>query len=340
MVHAADTQQPSPELFFETLNAYQRTAALKAAIELDLFTAIGEGAYTVQALAQRCDTSQRGMRILCDYLVVIGFLTKDQNRYSLTPDSAAFLDRRSPSYIATATAFLASPMLMEGFSDLAAVVRKGGTVISEEGTVEPEHPVWVEFARAMAPLMALPAELIARLVGADSGQRWKVLDIAAGHGLFGITLAKHNPNAEIVAVDWANVLEVAKENARVAGVTDRYSVIPGSAFEVDYGSDYDLVLLTNFLHHFDPETCERLLDKVYKALKSGGRAVSFEFVPNEDRVSPPVAASFSLMMLGTTPSGDAYTFSELDRMFHKTGFSSSELHPLPPTFQQVVISHK
>lgn len=322
------------------MNAYQRTAALKAAIELDLFTAIGEGAHTAAALAQRCEASERGMRILCDYLVVIGFLTKDENRYGLTPDSAAFLDRRSPSYIATAATFLASPMLTEGFDDVAAVVRKGGTVISEEGSLEPEHPVWVESARAMAPLMTLPAELIAKLVGADSGQKWKVLDIAAGHGLFGIAIAKHNPNAEIVALDWPNVLEVAKENARAAGVADRYGVIPGSAFEVDYGTGYDLVLLTNFLHHFDPETCELLLRKVYAALETSGRAVSFEFVPNEDRVSPPVAASFSLMMLGTTPSGDAYTFAELDRMFRNTGFSRSELHPLPPTFQQVVISHK
>jgi precorrin-6B methylase 2 len=340
MAQVAETHQPSPELFFETMNAYQRTAALKAAIELDLFTAIGEGAHTVEALAQRCEASVRGIRILCDYLVVIGFLTKDENRYGLTPDSAAFLDRRSPSYIATAATFLASPMLTEGFDDVAAIVRKGGTVISEEGSLEPEHPIWVKFARAMAPLMTLPAEIIAKLVGADSGQRWKVLDIAAGHGLFGIALANHNPHAEIVALDWPNVLEVAKENARAAGVADRYSVIPGSAFEADYGTGYDLVLLTNFLHHFDPETCERLLRKVYAALERSGRAVSFEFVPNEDRVSPPVAASFSLMMLGTTPSGDAYTFAELDRMFRNTGFSANKLHPLPPTFQQVVISHK
>jgi ubiquinone/menaquinone biosynthesis C-methylase UbiE len=339
MAQFAETQQPSPELFFETLNAYQRTAALKAAIELDLFTAIGEGAHTAEALARHCETSERGMRILCDYLVVIGFLTKDGNRYGLTPDSAAFLDRRSPAYLATATTFLASPTLMEAFSDVVAIVRKGGTV-TEEGTLEPEHPIWVEFARAMAPLMTLPAESIAQLVGADSGQRWKVLDIAAGHGLFGIALAKHNPNAEIVAVDWPNVLEVAKENARASGVADRYSVIPGSAFEVDYGSGYDLVLLTNFLHHFDPDTCERLLRKVYTALEAGGRVVTFEFVPNEDRISPAVAASFSLTMLATTPSGDAYTFSELDRMFRNAGFSSNELHALPPTFQQVVISHK
>jgi hypothetical protein len=336
-IHAPE---PSPEHFFETLNAYQQTEALKAGIELDLFTAIGEGGGTSADLAERCRASERGIRILCDYLVVIGFLNKGENRYGLTPDSAKFLDRRSPACMATIARFIISPTLTGAFKDVAAAVRKGGTVMSEEGMVAPEHPVWVEFARAMAPMMALPAELIAGLVGANAGEQWKVLDIAAGHGLFGIALAKHNPNAEIVAVDWPNVLDVARENAKAAGVSGRYRTIAGSAFEVDYGSGYNLALLTNFLHHFDVPTCESLLRKIHAALGSGGRAVAYEFVPDEDRVSPPVAAKFSLMMLGTTPSGDAYTFSEYERMFRNAGFKASELHPLPPTPERVVISRK
>jgi 2-polyprenyl-3-methyl-5-hydroxy-6-metoxy-1,4-benzoquinol methylase len=336
----AETQQPSPALFFETMNAYQRTASLKGAIELDVFTAIAEGADTPGTLARRCGASERGVRILCDYLVIIGLLTKDGNGYGLTLDSATFLNRKSPAYIGSAVGFIGSPELTDNFKDVASIVRKGGTLLEEEGTVTPENPVWVEFARSMAPLMAMPAELLAKLCGADKAEKCKVLDIAAGHGLFGITIARLNPGAEVTAVDWAGVLTVAKENARAAGVTDRYKTIAGSAFDVDYGSDYDFILLTNFLHHFDQPTCEKLLKKVHAALAPGGRAVTFDFVPNEDRVSPPVAASFSLMMLGTTPGGDAYTYAEFERMFRNAGFSSSELHPLPPTFQQVVISHR
>jgi hypothetical protein len=162
-------QEPSPEHLFETLNAYQQTEALKAGIELDLFTAIGEGGGTSAELAERCRASERGIRILCDYLAVIGFLNKGENRYGLTPDSAKFLDRRSPACMATIARFISSPTLTGAFRDVAAVVRKGGTVMSEEGTLAPEHPVWVEFARAMAPMMALPAELIAGLVGANAG---------------------------------------------------------------------------------------------------------------------------------------------------------------------------
>src|SRR5579872_5929367 len=341
MSTAPQTQtQPSPALFFETMNAYQRTAALKGAIQLDVFTAIGEGNTTAPSIAARCETSERGMRILCNYLVIIGFLTKDGANYGLTPDSGLFLDRRSPVYLGTAERFLGSPTLVDAYKDMAAIVRKGGEVFSAHGTMDPDHPVWVEFARSMAPMMAMPAEAIAKLTGAEKGAPWKVLDIAAGHGLFGIAIARQNPNATVVAVDWAHVLEVAREHAGSAGVASRYQVLPGSAFEIDFGEGYDIVLLTNFLHHFDQATCETLLRKVSAALKPGGRAITFEFVPNEDRVSPPMAAAFSMMMLGTTESGDAYTFSEFDRMFRNAGFSRSEIHPLPPTPGQIIISQK
>lgn len=333
---------PSPILFFDTVNAYQRTAAIKAAIELDIFTRIAEGKQSAREIAEASEADERGMRILCDTLTVMGFLNKQDDRYQLTRDSALFLDRRSPAFLGGAIEFLLSPMLKDSFEQLTDAVRKGGTMLAEEGSIAPEHPVWVRFARAMAPMMALPAQLMAQIIAENMPRRkLKVLDIAAGHGMFGITVAGALPQAEITALDWPNVLQVAEENARRAGVSDRYHLLPGSAFEVDYGDGYDLILLTNFLHHFDPQTCEQLLRKVHAALGDGGRAVTLEFVPNEDRVSPPGPAMFSLVMLGSTPRGDAYTFSELERMCANAGFTRSVIHPLPPGLPQtVVISEK
>ncbi|HAF14104.1 MAG TPA: methyltransferase type 12 [Blastocatellia bacterium] len=333
-------QQPSPQLFFQTINAYQRTEGLKAAIELEAFTAIGEGNTTAPEIAKRCGASERGTRILCDFLCIMGFLNKDGSRYSLTPDSAMFLDKRSPAYLGGAIEFISSPMITESFKNFTEVVRKGGTTMTDGGTIAPENPIWVKFARAMAPMMALPAQLTAKLVDPTADRKLKILDIAAGHGLYGLAFAKNNSQASVVALDWPNVLEVAKENARNAGVAERYSTIEGSAFDVDFGAGYDLILLTNFLHHFDPPTNEVLLRKVYAALAEGGRAVTLEFVPNEDRISPPDAAAFSVTMLGSTPSGDAYTFPELESMFTNAGFSRSEIHRLPPSIQQAVISQK
>ena len=334
------SQQPSPQLFFQTINAHQQTEALKAAIELEIFTAIGEGNTNAADIAKRCNATEKGTRILCDFLTIMGMLTKENNSYGLTLDSSVFLDKRSPAYLGGATEFLCSPMLTEGMKDIAGAVRRGGTMMKGDGTVEPNNPVWVKFARGMAPMMAMPAQLIAKLIDPQGTQKLKVLDIAAGHGLFGIAFATNNQNAEITALDWSAVLEVAKENAAKVGVADRYSTIEGNAFDVDFGTGYDVVLLTNFLHHFDVPTCEALLKKVHAALKEGGRAATLEFVPNDDRVTPPEAAGFSMMMLTSTSSGDAYTFAELESMFANAGFASSTFHPLPPTIQSVVISHK
>jgi SAM-dependent methyltransferase len=329
----------SPEPILEALTAFRLSAALKSAIEIDLFTGIAEGENTPAALAGHCQSAERGVRILSDFLVIHGFLTKSDGHYGLSPATAMFLDRRSPAYMGTLAQFLSSPEIIDTFKDLTTAVRQGGAAFETGGSMAPENPMWVEFARSMAPLMALPSELIAKGFGAETGKA-KVLDIAAGHGLFGVAIARHNPEAEIYPVDWPMVLEVARENAAKAGVDGRYHPIPGSAFDVEFGAGYDIVLLTNFLHHFDPPAIENFLRKVSASLAPSGRVITLEFVPNEDRVSPGFPASFSLMMLGTTPSGDAYTFGEFERMFRNAGFSAIEMHALPPTVQNVIVARK
>ncbi len=331
--------KPTPRIVLEALQAFQLTAALTAAIEFDLFSAIAEGSVTVQALSGRLAAAERGVRILCDFLVIHGLLTKKGDQYGLTPESKAFLDRKSPTYIGGVTRFLAHPERLRSYENVTEAVRRGGTAMKGGGSIAPENPLWVEFARGMAAISRPNADFIAGLVGASGGPI-KVLDIAAGHGLYGITLARKDPAAEIYALDWPQVLEVALANARQAGVAERYHLIPGSAFEVDLESGYDLVLLTNFLHHFDEATCTNFLRRVHGALREEGRAVTLEFVPNEDRVSPKEAAAFSFTMLNGTPAGDAYTFRQLDCMLRQAGFSRSEIHAVPGSPQQVILSFR
>jgi SAM-dependent methyltransferase len=327
----------APTLVFEMLQAHQRTAALKAAIELDLFRAIGEGPGDVPSLARHCRASQRGIRILCDFLTICGVLEKEDGQYRHSPTSAAFLDPRSPSSLASIAHFLSNPAMREPYDRLTEVVRNGRTVLPGDGSVEPENPIWVQFAQTMAPMMAPLCGPLGRIVLEGRSGSMRVLDIAAGHGLFGIEIAKQNPQARITGLDWAPVLRVARDNAGKAGVQDRYDMLPGSAFEVDFGGPYDAVLLTNFLHHFDSPTCVGLLRKVHRALRPGGCAATLEFVPNEDRVSPPVPAAFSLVMLASTAAGDAYTLSELTGMYHEAGFKDMTSHPIPDSPHTIVM---
>jgi hypothetical protein len=339
-MHSGNAEGPlTPGLVFEMLQAHQRTAALKAAIDLDLFRPVGDGPGDVVSIARHCSASERGIRILCDYLVIYGILAKEDGRYRHTATSAAFLDPRSPSCLASIAQFLSNPDLRSPYENLAEIVRKGRTILPGEGSVEPENPIWVQFAETMAPMMApLVAPLGAVVLEGKTGPM-RVLDIAAGHGLFGIEIARQNPQAHVTGLDWAPVLRVAMDNARRAGVQDRYDMLPGSAFEVDFGGPYDAVLLTNFLHHFDPPTCVGLLRKVHGALRSGGRAATLEFVPNEDRVSPPIPAAFSMNMLTSTVAGDAYTFSEIAAMYKESGFHGITAHPIPMSPHTIVMGH-
>jgi ubiquinone/menaquinone biosynthesis C-methylase UbiE len=331
--------------FFENINAFQKSAAMMAAIELDLFTKLvearSEEERTAEALARSTGAHPKGIRILCDFLTIHGLLTKNNAAspvasYQATPDTAFFLDARSPAALVLAPRFLAPPPLQEIAGEVVASVRKGGTAIEEEETNE-NDPRWVDFARGMAPFTGASAGPMAQLLHRDGPQ--KVLDIAASHGMFGIACLKANPQAQVVAVDGAAVLQVGQENAHKMGVSDRWSKLAGDAFKVDFGTGYDAALVTNFLHHFEPEVNERFLRKVHASLKPGGKVAVLEFVPNDDRVSPPIPASFAMIMLTRTHKGDAYTYRQLTAMLENAGFRGIERHDLP-TPQTIVLGTK
>jgi 2-polyprenyl-3-methyl-5-hydroxy-6-metoxy-1,4-benzoquinol methylase len=330
----------TPELFWETITAFQRSAAIKAAVELEIFTKIADGSRTARAIAEASGAAERGVRILCDSLTVMGFLTKENGEYGLNDMSAAFLVKSSPMYLGGTVDFILSPPQKRGFENLTSAVIQGGSTVTDEGSLDPENPMWVKFARGMVGMMMPSAQAMAANIGFEPDRKLKVLDIAAGHGIFGITVAQHYKAAEIYAVDWANVLQVASENAEKFGVADRHHRIEGSAFDVEFGGGYDIVLLTNFLHHFDKETCENLLRKIHKSLADGGKVMTLEFIPNDDRISPPSEAMFALVMLAGTPAGDAFTFAELKEMFEAAGFSRNEHLPLAPMPQHLVVSMK
>jgi precorrin-6B methylase 2 len=334
--------QPSkeikPDLFFETINAFQHSAALKAAVDLGIFTAIASGGRTVEEIAEKCGAAERGVRIICDAMTTLGFIHKRINIYSLTDMSAMYLDKKSPSYIGGTVGFLMSDKILEVFSKLSESARNGGSVIEEKGPLAPENPMWVKFAKAMTPMMAPAVEAVVNAVKKDPEQPLKVLDVAAGHGAFGIAIAKKYRKAQLYALDWKNVLEITWDHAARQGIQERFHVMEGSAFELEIGDGWDVVLLTNFLNLFDPETNTGLLKKIAAGLKPDGRVITLEQIPNQNRISPRTEALFAVTMLAGTPGGDAYTFQDLAQMFAAAGFGKSEHFPIKGTPQHVIVS--
>ena len=135
-----------------------------------MFSALAEGHTDAKQLALRCQASERGCRILCDFLTIHGLLTKNEDHWGLSPEAALFLDRKSPAYLGDMVRFLNAPDMMRGYEELPAAVRKGGTILNDQGSVTPENPLWVNFARNMAPMMAGAAQDIAGLLGDGSGR--------------------------------------------------------------------------------------------------------------------------------------------------------------------------
>ena len=321
---------------YEAALAYQKTAALTAAVKLDVFTLIGAGTTTSELLSEKTGTSSRGMRILCDFLTVIGLLNKDGRIYSVTPTGRRYLDRSSPAWLGSFIDFFAAPeMLSLVLDDPVSYVKRGGS--NGLAHVAPSHPIWVCFAKAMMPIASLTAKRTAAYFATQPELPSTVLDVAAGHGLYGIELAKMLPRALVTAVDWPDVLALAHENAKDAGVSDQFRMVAGSAFEVDWGRNFDLVLMANFLHHFGRDECIAILRKVRSSLSAKGQACVIDFVPNEDRVSPPMQAMFAFWMLATTPRGDAYTLGDLNDIAKDAGFSGARARLLRPTPQTLVV---
>ena len=232
--------------------------------------------------------------------------------------------------------FYAAPEILRlVLDDPVSYVRHGGS--PGLAHLAPDHPVWLRFAKAMSSTARLAAKRAAVYLAGGRAPPAKVLDLAAGHGFYGIELAKAFPEAIVTAVDWPSVLKLATANASGAGVSERFRTVAGDAFEVDWGGEFDLVILANFLHHFSPDVCATILRKVKSSLSAQGRACTVDFVPDDDRAGSRTHAMFAFLMLATTPGGDAYTLNELDGIAKAAGFRGATARPLRPTPQSLVM---
>ncbi|MBL8229257.1 MAG: methyltransferase domain-containing protein [Bryobacterales bacterium] len=332
MMDMMDT--PNPELVWNTITAHQRSAALRAAVDVGVFAVLSEAPRTAAEIAERCHVPERGIRILCDFLTIHGLIAKRDGGYIHTATSAVFLSPHSPASLAPSVRFLMNNKIMQASSRLTETIRRGHTALDVPLAGE-EVDEWVTFARTMQPFVAGAAEFMAGQLDKGAPPK-KVLDVAASHGMFGLAVARHSPGCEIVALDFPSVLEVTAEHARNAGVA--LTLLPGSAFTADLGDGYDGILVTNLFHHFSQAECVSLMKRFHAALIPGGRLLVLEFVPNDDRVTPPLPASFSMMMLANTAEGDAFTRSQYTEMLQEAGFAACEFMDVPQSPQQLIVA--
>src|SRR5436190_1350130 len=262
------------------------TQTLATAIEIDLFSQIAQGSRTVDALAKATKCSVRGVRMVADAMAGLGLLTKDAKGYGLAPDAQQFLVRSSPAYMGDFVAFHAGE-IAEGWRSLTESVRTGKPRVAVDKPAE-GIPFWQRLVDSLFPV----GYAAARLVGDELGRRHpsgpiRLLDVAAGSGVWGIGAAHANPRVRPTEMDLAETLERAKAWVAKTNVGDRVTYLAGDLRKADFGTgQFEAAVLGHICHSEGAEQSKKLLAKTARALTKGGTIVIVEFVPDEGRASP------------------------------------------------------
>jgi ubiquinone/menaquinone biosynthesis C-methylase UbiE len=292
---------------------------LESAVRNGIFDAIDGGAPTVTDVCAKTGISERGARAIMDALVGMELLVKSDNvRYALSPDAAKFLVSRSPANI-TGMVARASSMIAKwlALSDVVRTGRPQRALNSEaegagffESLVTDLFPMNYAAARAAAEALG---------VGASS-QPVRVLDLAAGSGVWSIAIAQRSPNVTVTAVDWPGVLEVTRHTAARFGLADRYSFVAGDLAQADFGSGHNVATLGHILHSEGEERSRALLQKTFNALAPGGTVMIAEFLVNADRSGPLQGLIFNINMLVNSEQGATFSFEEIRGWLEQIGF--------------------
>ncbi|HVA78869.1 MAG TPA: class I SAM-dependent methyltransferase [Candidatus Binataceae bacterium] len=333
----------SPQNLIAMMQGAASTAALKAAIDLEVFTHIAHGDDTAEKIAAAKKLPLRSTRILCDALVAFGALKKSGGRYANSTGAQALFVKGSPAYAGGMSAITANPLIWNELARLTEIVKAGHTLLENRSAEAADNPFWQDFARGSRMMAQLAGPAVAESAAQmfPGGGPKKILDIACGSGFYGFSALKRFPGARLVSVDWPGVLKFAQANAQQAQVADRVEFRPGDIFADDLGSGYDLILAPNIYHHFSIEKNLELSRRLYAAAAPGGALAIADMVPDEARETERFALAFALTMLIWTRDGDTYTLSEYRKMLEPAGFREVKLAKVSgPAQYQLVLARK
>ena len=300
--------------------AYAPPLIISAAVSNKVFDALQNGAKTVEQVSKQTGASVRGLRAIMDALVGLELLKKDRKgKYSLTPESEAFLISNKPGTVA---GFFSSilPQLNSRWLRLSDAVRNGRPVVAVNEETEGTE-FFSQLVENIIPMSYGGAQKLAdHLKVSKTKDELRVLDLAAGSGIWGIALAEKSPRVRVAAVDWAGMIPTTKQITRKFGVSDRFEFIGGDLLEANFGNGYDIATLGHILHSEGEQRSRQLLKKTFGALKPGGTIAIAEWLVNDRRTEPTHSLMFAVQMLVNTERGDTFSFNEIKSWLEDAGF--------------------
>jgi len=314
------TKKLTPERLQQLGFGYAPPLIISAAVNNRVFDALDGGAKTVEQLQKETGASARGLRAIMDALVGMELLKKDRQwKYSLTPESQAFLISEKPGTLA---GFFGSvlPILASRWLRLTDIVREGRPPVAVNQETEGTE-FFSQLVETIVPMSYPGAQKLAdHLKVANAKEQVRVIDLAAGSGIWGIAVAQKSPQVRVTAVDWAGMIPTTKRITKKFGVRDRFDFIEGDLSEANFGTGYDVATLGHILHSEGEERSRQLLKKTLRALKSGGTIAIAEWLVNDNRTKPLPSLMFSVQMLVNTEKGDTFSFNEIKKWLEDAGF--------------------
>jgi SAM-dependent methyltransferase len=300
--------------------AYASPLIISAAVNNKVFDALQCGPKTIDQVKKETGASRRGLRAIMDSLVGLELLKKDrQSRYSLTQESQAFLIANKPGTLA---GFFGSilPIMISRWLRLTDIVCNGRPTVAVNQETEGTE-FFSQLVETIIPMSYPGAQKLGdHLKVANAKKELRVIDLAAGSGIWGTALAQKSPRVRVTAVDWAGMIPTTKRITGKFGVRDRFHFIEGDLLEANFGNGYDIATLGHILHSEGEERSQQLLKKVFRALKSGGTIAIAEWLVNDDRTKPLPSLMFAVQMLVNTEKGDTFSFNEIKNWLEDAGF--------------------
>lgn len=328
-MNATETKQVTPERIMQLAFAYAPTLIIEAAIKHRIFDVLDEAPKTIEETARATGASERGLKAMMNALIGFEFLTKDADgRYSLTPESAAFLVSGKPGYHGPFFRHT-SEQILPLWMQLTEVVRTGkpAKAVNQESA---GSEFFTEFVEALFPLSYRAAQVLGENLGIpEMREPVSILDLAAGSGVWSIALAQQARVAQVTAVDWKAVIATTRQMTERFGLADRYRFVEGDLLEADFGGGHTIATLGHILHSEGVERSRKLLQKTFDALAPGGTIAISEFLVNEDRTAPPQGLIFAVNMLVNSEAGDTFSFEEIADWLVGCGFGNPRLLEVP-----------
>jgi ubiquinone/menaquinone biosynthesis C-methylase UbiE len=313
-------KQVTPERLMQFGFAYAPPLIIGAAANSRVFDTLESGAKTIVQVSKSTGASERGLRAIMNALVGLDLLKKDRRgKYSLTPESEAFLVSHKPGTIAGFFA-MASTHLVPDWLHLSEAVKTGvpPMAVNQEATGPEFFSVLVE---NIIPMSYPAAAALGRALKLGKARRpVRVLDVAAGSGIWGVALAQQSPLVRVTAQDWAEMIPTTKRITQKFGVADRFSYVEGDVLKADFGNGYDIATLGHILHTEGEDRSRTLLKKVFRALKPGGTIAIGEWLVKDDRTGPLNGLIFAVNMLVHSERGDTFSFNEIKGWLEDGGF--------------------